>query len=470
MRRIAAAAAVALLLSALAGTARAGGTWVVVPTSLTPPTMTASLPSADTASLSGTLPLGWTSPPAIPQQLPYPELVSVWQRAGATYGIPWQVLAAINKVESNFGRNMGPSSAGAIGWMQFMPDTWLRWGTDANGDGVADPWNAEDAIFSAARYLAAAGGTQDIPRAIFAYNHAQWYVDEVLQLSTLFTNAGVDATFTIDQMSASLQQARSDVAAASGQVMNAQQDTRRLAHRSDALQVRADHATLLSTRIDLQRLATLAQVAADAAAARAKRAQQELATARAQLDRVRSQSRAASFAPGAATLLDAPQYQGGYVFPVGGGASIVSVSHTHHDYPAADIAAPEGTPVYALADAVVERAWTVPDPACGLGITILTADGLTWTYCHLSFIYPNVQAGVTLSAGAPVGLVGSTGDASGPHLHLQTQPASLWPQQMAWFQGFAGSAFRWQDAATPAPAPRVFALVDEANPVIGFTP
>ena len=49
------------------------------------------------------------------------------------------MLAAINKVETNFGGNMGPSSAGAVGWMQFMPDTWLRWGLDADGDGLADP-------------------------------------------------------------------------------------------------------------------------------------------------------------------------------------------------------------------------------------------------------------------------------------------------------------------------------------------
>ena len=88
----------------------------------------------------------WLTPPAWPQQLSVRQLLGVWQRAGAAYGIPWQVLAAINKVESNFGRNMGPSSAGAVGWMQFMPATWLRWGIDANGDGVADPWNAEDAI------------------------------------------------------------------------------------------------------------------------------------------------------------------------------------------------------------------------------------------------------------------------------------------------------------------------------------
>jgi len=78
--------------------------------------------------------------------------------------VPWSVLAAINKVETGFGQNMGPSSAGAIGWMQFMPDTWARWGTDANGDGVADPWNAEDAIYSAARYLAAHAPTPEEAR------------------------------------------------------------------------------------------------------------------------------------------------------------------------------------------------------------------------------------------------------------------------------------------------------------------
>ena len=107
----------------------------------------------------------------------------VWQAAGQAYGVPWSVLAAINKIESDFGQNMGPSSAGAIGWMQFMPDTWARWGVDANGDGLPDPWNAEDAIYSAARYLAATGGTTDISSAVFSYNHAQWYVDEVLQLA-----------------------------------------------------------------------------------------------------------------------------------------------------------------------------------------------------------------------------------------------------------------------------------------------
>ena len=57
--------------------------------------------------------------------------------------------------------------------MQFMPSTWRRWGTDASGDGVADPYDPQDAIFSAARYLDAAGARSDLRRAIFAYNHAE---------------------------------------------------------------------------------------------------------------------------------------------------------------------------------------------------------------------------------------------------------------------------------------------------------
>ena len=79
--------------------------------------------------------------------------------------------------------NTHVSSAGAVGWMQFMPSTWRRWGTDASGDGVADPYDPQDAIFSAARYLDAAGARKDLRRAIFAYNHANWYVNEILSIA-----------------------------------------------------------------------------------------------------------------------------------------------------------------------------------------------------------------------------------------------------------------------------------------------
>src|SRR4051794_34967961 len=109
-----------------------------------------------------------------------PFLLPIYQAAGMQYGIRWEVLAAINEIETDYGRNLNISSAGAVGWMQFMPPTWAMYGVDANGDGVKDPFNPVDAIFAAARYLRAAGGDQDIRRAVFAYNHADWYVDSVL--------------------------------------------------------------------------------------------------------------------------------------------------------------------------------------------------------------------------------------------------------------------------------------------------
>jgi transglycosylase-like protein with SLT domain len=112
-----------------------------------------------------------------------PVLIPIFQRAAAAYGLGPQgpaVLAGINEVETAFGTNLGPSSAGAEGWMQFMPSTWEGYGVDANGDGVKDPNNPEDAIYAAASYLSANGMPADTYGAIFAYNHADWYVSEVL--------------------------------------------------------------------------------------------------------------------------------------------------------------------------------------------------------------------------------------------------------------------------------------------------
>ncbi len=109
-----------------------------------------------------------------------PFLLPIYQAAGVQYGVQWEVLAAINEIETDYGRNLNVSSAGAVGWMQFMPSTWEAYGVDASGDGVKDPFNPVDAIFAAARYLQASGAEDDIRRALFAYNHADWYVDSVL--------------------------------------------------------------------------------------------------------------------------------------------------------------------------------------------------------------------------------------------------------------------------------------------------
>ena len=159
----------------------------------------------------------------------------LWGAAGSTYGIPWQVLAAINKVESNFGRNLGPSSAGAVGWMQFMPSTWLRWGVDANGDGVADPANPADAIFSAARYLAAAGGQTDLRRAVFAYNHADWYVNEVLGLASLYGQGGAEALFALDRLQVEVEASRGQVADLNDRLVAARGRARTLARAEQRL-------------------------------------------------------------------------------------------------------------------------------------------------------------------------------------------------------------------------------------------
>jgi len=112
-------------------------------------------------------------------QIP-PFLLPIYQAAGTAYGIPWQVLAAINEVETDYGRDLSVSSAGAEGWMQFLPSTWAQYGVDANGDGFKDPYNPADAIFAAARYLRAAGGDTNIRAAVYSYNHSQAYVDSVM--------------------------------------------------------------------------------------------------------------------------------------------------------------------------------------------------------------------------------------------------------------------------------------------------
>ncbi len=109
-----------------------------------------------------------------------PFLLSIYQAAGIEYGVRWEVLAAINEIETDYGRNLNVSSAGAVGWMQFMPSTWKSYGVDANGDGRKDPYNPVDAICAAANYLKVAGGKENLYDAIFAYNHADWYVQEVL--------------------------------------------------------------------------------------------------------------------------------------------------------------------------------------------------------------------------------------------------------------------------------------------------
>jgi membrane-bound lytic murein transglycosylase B len=114
--------------------------------------------------------------------------LDLYRQSAARYcpGLSWTVLAAIGQIESGHGRNDGPSTAGALGPMQFLPSTWRVWGIPGFGDTTADIMNPYDAVPSAARYLCASGaaaGGASLYRAIFAYNHADWYVNEVLGLA-----------------------------------------------------------------------------------------------------------------------------------------------------------------------------------------------------------------------------------------------------------------------------------------------
>jgi hypothetical protein len=116
--------------------------------------------------------------------------LDLYRRAAVTCpGLPWTVLAGIGTVETGNGRDVHKSSAGAEGPMQFMPSTWAMYGYDADGDGKADIQDPTDAVFSAARYLCAAGagrGGQAIDNAIFSYNHAWWYVREVIVIANQY--------------------------------------------------------------------------------------------------------------------------------------------------------------------------------------------------------------------------------------------------------------------------------------------
>jgi murein DD-endopeptidase MepM/ murein hydrolase activator NlpD len=536
-------------------------------------------------------------PPARPEVRSYAQLVTLWKQAGDAYGVPWQVLGAINKIESGYGQNMGPSSAGALGWMQFIPSTWMRWGMDADGDRIANPWDPEDAVFAAARYLAAAGAHEDIERAIFAYNHAQWYVDDVLELaSTLgdepFTPGPAALVYPGANVKARVEAAQRRVARLSEALdlalsgFDGREWTRlRLERRLGDPNLSDAEFAELDTR--LQQF----DAAEESSWRRINGLQAKLAKAVEALTRIKDEEANAGLGGGAVSpggyvfpvagkasfsddfgvprtttwhhgndifavrgtplvavaagtlfnvgwndvggnrlwLRDAAgneyyyahlagfsplaeegarvnagdvigyvgdsgdaagtpphlhfeihppelQSQGydgvvnpypyltawkaggvvggqqsfdGWVFPVGGGPANVSTAHTHHDYPAADIAAPAGSPLYALHDAVITDLFPTESGKCGIGLILRTTTGEEFVYCHLSSLDRSLAPGSRVSAGDPVGRVGSTGNSTGPHLHLGFRPSTHYPQAEAWFQAFAGVAFRWQDAPTP---------------------
>ncbi|MDG5470406.1 lytic transglycosylase domain-containing protein [Jeotgalibacillus sp. ET6] len=155
----------------------------------------------------------WLEKAGAPVELEVPpEYIEIYQRAEEEYGVPWTLLAAHHRVETRFSTmETMVSPVGAEGHMQFMPCTFVGWshptceglgegdipademkdpavieqyggyGTDGNGDGIADPWDIEDAVYSAAHYLSKNGAADgDLERAIFTYNQSDEYVEDVL--------------------------------------------------------------------------------------------------------------------------------------------------------------------------------------------------------------------------------------------------------------------------------------------------
>jgi cell wall-associated NlpC family hydrolase len=274
-------------------------------------------PQASASARAGVVPFTTTQTQA--DGTSFAALRPIWQAAGNAYGIPWEVLGAINKVETNFGQNLGPSSAGAVGWMQFMPSTWARWGVDANGDGVADPDNPTDAIFSAARYLAGCGGQFDIARAVYCYNHATWYVNEVLGLASVYSAGGAGGAtgFAISpsKLKAQLASARSRVSASHALLGGARAQAARLARSERRFLRVANTARLLSDQLEAHKRAVLLGVRRQAAAARVNQLQRRLDAATTQLGRFRDEAKGVSFGTNAPALLSSN------LFSVGGASA-----------------------------------------------------------------------------------------------------------------------------------------------------
>ena len=161
-----------------------------------PPTLPATAaPPASSAPGGLVVPAPGGAPSAFARADIPPSYLALYRAAGARFGLDWTILAGIGRVECDHGRDPAPActvegqfnSAGAGGPAQFLLSTWRRFGISAAGTGVPDMWNAADAIFSMANYLRACGAPAEYPQAIYGYNHAWWYVADVLAWARIYT-------------------------------------------------------------------------------------------------------------------------------------------------------------------------------------------------------------------------------------------------------------------------------------------
>ncbi|MFI6350199.1 NlpC/P60 family protein [Streptomyces sp. NPDC050560] len=129
-------------------------------------------------------------------------MLALYQRAAPTCpGLPWTLLAAIGKVETDHGRHPTMvSTAGAVGPMQFLPSTFQHYARPVppGGKNPPTPWDPTDAVYAAARLLCANGARngKNLRAAIYAYNHATWYVDKVLKTAHTYETANTAPSST----------------------------------------------------------------------------------------------------------------------------------------------------------------------------------------------------------------------------------------------------------------------------------
>ncbi len=440
---------------------------------------------------------GLSTPPAQYPVLSGPELRALWVEAGAAYGIPWQILGAINRVETNYGTNMGPSSAGAVGWMQFIPSTWDRWGVDADGDGIADPWDPQDAVYAAARYLAATGGQTDLRRAIFAYNHAEWYVNDVIELAQRLGSTGgqsLDIPVPTTTPTGPLVQV-DDL------------PQRRIATTKEMREARAriaeikdEAAGLRAARTAQARSAGDATISTSEFAAtessiseldeREKETRAELAKARGELQETMSQLAGLEQESGATTFwrpLSAPVIStapGGRVAPVllPAGAPMTLIgrpghgTHNQADWQsrnAVDIAAAPGTPIVATEDGVITRV-SGQDAADGTRVTAsgkkiygysitLAGTADTYFYAHVSDVV--VFSGQQVKAGQTIATI-SPWPGGAPHLHFGVRVGS--PELVVGSGRVAASVATPRVSRPATVAQPVFEIVDDPDEAMTF--
>ncbi len=152
------------------------------------------MPALAIAAATGGINLSTPSQAAV-ADIP-PDDLLLYQEAGLAFDVPWEAIAGIGKVECDHGRNPDPAcwkegktnAAGAGGPMQFLASTWQTYGIAASGSGTPDRWNPADAILSAANYLKANGAPENIEAAVFAYNHSDAYVQQVLAWAGLYAS------------------------------------------------------------------------------------------------------------------------------------------------------------------------------------------------------------------------------------------------------------------------------------------